>query len=820
MSHANELNRASRALNAMTYYRGIPGDGFIDSFYHYNDLSRHTTDLNKVFYLFRHYKTVELLRARKAFKEIVYALNGDDNENVFKVPRPVHRIFNNHLGHKTANIIKLISQIRDNDPPKDINKTHKIMETLALLSAQLIELDQQLRLLQGSRIFHHPFLIKKRVSMESDSIKDASAVLANGGIGRAQIKNIKNVVFNELKFQFKSREDYRDKVAELMGQKAYILNNYPILSIKNGGKHFYQMIYQKMNEMDFSPTPKAKLDLKNCQLSENLLQLPKSFFAQQLKSWANFKKFNWQKELSINTTKVFNSVLTEAIANNTFWLKKLNETQLIKKNIEPFMYLALNNETWEKSQQTFPFVNNINWPRAREQFQKLLEKKEKNDEFRRKLINYTSYTLGGFGAISILLPFVGSITSTFLLGTSATLYISGKAIDHYNSKMYADFSTKLYSASVDNGDYFKNNEYQEVREADFRGLLLASILAVGAIRVTIRKIVGKSIEVFNRSGQKYIRISKTKYAQLITKLKGSAHPVFIESGLGRSLMQGTLYKTKRIREVQKVLTKRLGELAGQLGMPLRKFKEKIINSAFYYKHFSATNRSEFFSGLKIEIPTDILTVLVAEYIVRREKFWEEAPFVIMNLLSSIALTTILVSQSFRPYGLSVADSTRPRRMWDPGLTPRQRFETYIKSGKELAITSIPTQLGSAISIEAYLYYTLEKNGDDPDWQEHVMRAIYNTVYNSIFMGTISNLKTQGIFRLNEVLTEKKTRNSIQIPLVYATSTLSNILGNTLYAGIARGMGIQSLEEEYTTPGYHSIELNSNNAAFLFPSIQF
>ena len=825
-----ETNQVQVGTGSVSFHSEIPYGGNIDSFHNVKD--QKLDDLSKAFYAFRHMKNVDLLRARKAYKEIYYSFNDinkvDSSHPQFEIPKNVYHV-NNAKDHASMeNIGTLVEQIKQNKPAQNNAKATKMIESLALVSSKIVEIDRYIKALTGDAFFDEEYgkslsqnFRKRYFHGDLKPCFKINDFPERYGISQALMQASKRAT----KDFILNRADVKNKIMQLMATKDFLLNKYPLLSIKDKDDvPFYQNIYKSMEQKLGFPKANMAINLSKFNILEDKIEFEDDFGELMNLSLTKLKNSDWKQTLLHSLKGKFKNTIEKAVNNNTYWLEKLNKTIKYEDNLNPFFFLGMDEHNWINAKKSFPYIKDSVWVNAKLKFKKLLKEKEQNEKFKDDVLTYSSYALGAVGVISLFVPFVGPAIGVSILSASAGMVVANSFIKYRKSKEFAALSTKLFSATKESGNIYENEEYIEIEEQDLTNLMLSSVLSLTLARGPLGSLSGKFISVIGKAGAPVVRMTKKNYLKIKQSLAKNSSQTVLKSSLGKSLV-GNSIKADHINPLlgHGYIKTQLKSSASKLNLSVKQLKEKFIKSDFYFKHFSAGNSKIFGRELSREMMVETGAMIYAEYLARGDKFQEELPFVVMNVLLAMGITSTIVSKNFRPLNSPANNNTSTRRMWDQGLNTGERARIWYRSGAEMAALTLPIMAVSSTGVEAWMYHQAIQNGEDPKISEHLTRAALNTIYTTLFLAVATTPRAQFVFKASERASASLSPTMARA-VTFPLSTANNVSGSYVYSTMAQSLGIQSMNnnpddaETEITESYISVEPNVNNSSYFFPEL--
>lgn len=773
-------------------YNGIPNNSFVDKIHSLN--SPFLSAKEKSLYAIRFLKTVELIRSRKALLELLAPY----------------------------------SKKLDRSTPVEIEKTHPKNPQIQLLTSQLDILINDSKLGRYDQTAY-----KKSFNESLEVLARVSSLLS---LIDAKVFYLQHTIFIEHNIKFKGRiiKDFGiDRlIAKLLGQRAYILAKYPTLGMLQDKKEFYKHIYTDLWGAQYFPKALIRNASSNSifyerviynSLDKNISEEPLPFhFEEKLslrlaKKWKNFKIHLIGKKIR----DMFSKVLMSSLKANTIALKQLNKELLIKNTTQVFDIIGMDKKIWGKLPSSFPYINPKIFSKGRRQYEQEMSRKE---EIRLKKNEQSTYlgagTLGtavliglaGAGAIPVLI--VSSVGALFFIDNDYKNYTLYKEYTHSAQNLYSAGTLGFGKSELEN---LTSKKKESLRSLVFSSMLaavtIARPIAIGATKLATRSAKGLlSLSYKTASSlEKYVRLSKFK----MTALKNSP--------LIKSF--NSLYKTKHSKNFSVIASRFKGIKNLQIVKYLQKTGHSLSNIVKKSKAYQALIQDELLlQTLGREIVIELAAIILGEYAIRGDKFWEEFHFVLMNTVLSIGIISLIALKGMKSR----------QRMWDAWYA--NDYSTFVKrwavQAKDLAVPTFAIGLVGNSSIEMMMFFN-HIHQDDPEYmslKDRMIRSVTMATFMAGFIGVASSSRSEIVYQhankiidkgiksgLSKTAIKNGKMNFLAEILKMPISFGNNLMGTLVSTKLARDLGLQVNEEVSATRdmSYIHFEKNTYNHSHLF-----
>ena len=808
-----QVNWAKNIPGNLTVHQGIPDKGFIDSYHHYRfDGNEILNSLDLALYTMRQTKTADLLRARKAYKEFYYALNDNNSPNShldFTAPKEVRKIFINDNGIKINKINNLLLQVEFNRPKADPQLMTKIVRTLTQVSSKLAEIDYYLKFLKKKNMVY----LNNDLYNQHKKSKFSKVSISNPRLNRDSFDQ--QVLYLKIRKSVQSLID--EKISELKQIKSILFDKYPMLSIKTEeGLYFYQAIYDQLVASFSFPARELPILERKIVVEKNSLQLPMNFYYLITRSWKQFgNETSWITTLLKYQKSRFNFIIKTGMKNNTFWLRELNRKVYFRSsdNKDVLWILGLDEKNWEEAQRNFPHITKNKWEKAKRDLITRLKERQVRKEFYSKLNTYASQGLLGLGIISTFSPL--ALFSPGLFLASGALVVKDNLMNYLESKNQERFYTTLFSATRDSGSFSENQKYIEISVNQLNNLIIGTALSMVLARGLIKDLIPP---LHFLPGKNLIKVSKGAYLKALASLSKKIPPV-----LKNHFSQKIGAQVHPLQGYQNLVNQKLHKMAKKLKVDTKVLIKEFKDSDFYYRHFSKDNRNPFLKQFSTDFIAAMGTILYAEYITRGDRFMDELPFVVLNMMSAASLVAIVTSQNFGANFIKNGSKQKENNVFDKVVPMKEKFKMLFRKGVTTGKLTLPVYGITTTTLASWLHWQAIQKGESSNYQEKLMSAALNTLLAASLMATTSPLRSQGIYKLSETL-EKKIGTSATQALMLPAKVGSSFAAATLYTYLAQISGIQSSKEyeNENRPNNNYIEYEPNskeeNISYLFPEI--
>jgi hypothetical protein len=871
----NLKNSGTSVIN----YPSLPHAGHVDSFHtiqNKEDLNH--LRLEQAMHGFRFLKTIDLLRSRKAFKELLGSRNSVQRKHVnYDVPEEVKNIFLASDGVKILPIEVLVKQIEETKYELPQLDREDVIKTLTILSTVLAAIDHSLKY-YAETIWEHPAIketvAKYNLEMNMIFIRMGKDIYipanSHHGLRRAKI---------EWKAKWNSEEStvrYDDKVSELLGQKSWILNQYPILGILHKSSPIYKHFYRGLKNLHKAanlPVVGTILNggnvrlgiskyryLKNIQTQEKTFQssierrglnfpdqeeyqavnfpvnqfelsAPKYFQEKLQKVWEHYKndKSWFNKYLSKqNIAKYFDEALLIALKANTDFLKDLNSTREYAENPVPFYKIAEQDAVWERLKINFQIQDQV-LEDTKSEFIRVVQKIKDKKEFINTIITSAGVVLLAAGVVA--LAFTTGGLGMGLIFASTPFFPIAAQRKYSLSKRYEEVSTNLYYSSKNSADYFQTRNAIKISQSDASHFQLAVLLSA----FVCLKPLGKAIEVGVTYSSKGIMKAVKITAAGVSKIKSVAtnitQSILAETKLGQNLMS-RISNMKPVVVSAPEVASTTSQFAEKTKVIVEKFKTKFMDDYMERGPLRQGVKKNILKKMGVytrELTVELAALLYSEIKIRGDKFDEEIGYVIMNAIYSVLLISVVVYRA----------SATTYRIWDDidAKNYARAFKGFAVEGAKMGVTagvvSIPVTFGWE-----FIRYFSEFGDTDKEFSDYMMNAFNITLLYAVFLGVSSPIRSQMVYmRWNR---ESQKRYLTEFKALYGTkfsrkygkvlaefelvplSFVNNMIGTGGGAWLSRVLGMTKIEDEapedLPEESYMFLEGNTNNYYYLFPEL--
>ncbi|MBL6990571.1 MAG: hypothetical protein ISR65_12370 [Bacteriovoracaceae bacterium] len=772
--------------------KGIPNDGHLDN--HHKIVKN---DTHSYLYAMRTVAIMELLETRKALQKLMGApehlMNNHKNPGDlnFEVPAEVKRLYSKQHGHGVVEIESLINQVENTCYPYKPESREVDVLVLANQAASLVNIDRNIKFLADD-LWHSE----------------------------------DHLLLDTIRRRLTDKYKLDTLLARHIGQRAHILNRYHILWVSIIKSPLYKQFYGILTKYGL-PSP-ASFAFK---VTPRISSFPDTFEIPA--QFANSIDRGIQKILSdkLLRQKVFaelNPILEKAaramLKENTKSLELLATAINFEDDKALFLELAKYSKLWRNTRRHYQDFLGSKLEYAKQQ-EILQAKNQKRSSVKSRLYWGTIIGSTALGVASYLVPkkikqvsssnvCISSATNILNSGLVAikkqvasnmlsTSILAGTGALIFNSidkNQLAEFSKNLFLASKNLGDVRYVEQTSLVAKESFQSMILGLIF-LGAPGKLIN-VMSKVSEVVMIKGKPFIQLASS-HMQRVKEILPSLGPRAQLLGAIGSTYFGNITALlvtfrQRLQNFE-MLTNLYQQMVRAKTYNPKKFLDRLAEVPWIKNklkiYVEPLKNAETKRVVTREILVNESILLLGESFIRGDEFFDEGVYVITNVVSMFILTYGIVLKS-------LANVKVQEMVFDAGLSMKQRSNVFFKKGKDLFEMSFWSQLVASGIVEGYDHM------QNPQWEtlgERAVRAIVGSVYCGLYIGTMTNIRSQFFFGWMEpkLLAQYATKTKTVQELMLSVSIANNAIGTTLwsymmkYAPGGQSMGVDDVQRLFT-----------------------
>lgn len=740
---------------------GLPNQGYLDSYHDTKTVKSDDYEQQMEFslYALRNIVVMKLLKTRMALKEIIGDENSlnlitsreDNKRQGFSVPQSVKNLYQGEVEildfSEDINWLEGIdnSNQRNFSQPNDIELRRDLYLGLISVSIQVTKFDNFLKFLRKDL---WPMAFKDKVARKF------------------------------LKSKYTKEYNLRDLEIQLQGQRDALLYRYHMLNLEVKKEPLYKRIYTILEKDFFFP-------------AADMIQRPSGIIFDPTRSMIDLPT-SMEERINIATTDMLNndstqedvfkevqplieSALVLSLENNYKALEDVTKPIHYSDDKDIFRFLARDESLWSETQNNYYYLKDkINFSQGLSKAYGLNFLSDLKRETLKRVGMQAGITLAIASAIftgGASLAGAGTIagvsaSTTAAISTAATvtgalstvILIGDSSYNYYEASKYAEWSRNLFIGSKDISSNEEMKNYALIEKSEFSSLIF-SLMMAGAPSLITRGFSAARVLAL-KGGKELVKL-EIKELQAIQQVYEKYSPRLKKLGnLGQTLLKkhaNTFIKltgqTERMQRVENLIA----QSAQKLGMTFEKAKAILMSYPKskavleWYAGKTAANPL-FMSQLLREVGLGFIMSVSTEAMIRGDMFWDEIDYVIVNsLVGIIVISTLMIK--------STASKENPKMMFNvlfdqrsgifsEGLSAAARGRVLAESGKlflkpaiELATISAGTSFVISGGSELINHY---RHPGKEEVSDRIKRVFETSLYYGLFVGVISNLKSQAI----------------------------------------------------------------------------
>ena len=835
---------------------GIPNEGYLDSFHStlapWNpDPAQGSKELLQTVYALRFLKTEELLRARKGYLELLppgerlipYSFVPSEVKNIFlHGPRKILQI--NHL------VRQLDRGVIFTPPEKRIENRKKVFTALNTMAISLSQMDRLIRFLSTEIFEDNPSFEKmvQELAMTYPSTSYWSGTRRYKG-SLTERRKARNILKQRLWNQFNISE----LLENILAQKTFLLNQYPLLGARLEDSEdyceLYQCLYKALAQRLHLPNLKKKMSSAYINFTTaKEIDLNATYKKQAEKNLELLSQY--KEEAFEEAAPLLDRAIRVAIKGNFEFLIQLNSHRFFKDNKSPYLLMALNEKNWESllNRQNFFWVEQEVFKKGKEELMALVEVKGNREKLISRTLELISWGLMGAAAVTWLTGW-GGVAAMMIARTVShkLLLLSGvsyglKAVfDYINHKRFAQLASQLYVANIERSYYGMQKDYRLIIGRDYREVAYT----VGSFVLLGRGQILRPLKFLFRpvatAAHKTLALTSQRLEFLRKKVLDMKYSVLSKFSYYRQLIFRSKQILNKEKQTKEGLSRLLNYNAEKLGIPVESIVKLIKGNSIIKEaldNLKLIAKSDF---IQREIIIKLMAALASEILIRQDKFIEEFPYVLFNMTATFAGTTITSTQTYRNALIKGVKGKKKLLIWPDHNEPfvsKEFFKNWGKSSTQLLppIAWVAGLLNGGVLLHQALIKGEKITSEDMiKTMERFAWMVIFTPLSPARSQLVGNRINPAIDRFylrypkrrsprdtkKGLMNASKWSEDIKVPVSIGNS----ILGGLTYTSILRKRGIQSNETDYNSPFitkkdltyiYHDLE--RENATYLFPVI--
>ena len=836
---------------------GIPNEGYLDSFHStlapWNpDPAQGSKELLQTVYALRFLKTEELLRARKGYLELLppgerlipYSFVPSEVKNIFlHGPRKILQI--NHL------VRQLDRGVIFTPPEKRIENRKKVFTALNTMAISLSQMDRLIRFLSTEIFEDNPSFEKmvQELAMTYPSTSYWSGTRRYKG-SLTERRKARNILKQRLWNQFNISE----LLENILAQKTFLLNQYPLLGarLEDSEDHceLYQCLYKALAQRLHLPNLKKKMSSAYINFTTaKEIDLNATYKKQAEKNLELLSQY--KEEAFEEAAPLFDRAIRVAIKGNFEFLIQLNSHRFFKDNKSPYLLMALNEKNWESllNGQNFFWVEQEVFKKGKEELMALLEAKGNREKLISRTLELISWGLMGAAAVTWLTGW-GGVAAMMIARTVShkLLLLSGvsyglKAVfDYINHKRFSQLASQLYVANIERSYYGMQKDYRLIIERDYKEVAYA----VGSFVLLGRGLILRPLKFLFRpvatAAHKTLALTSQRLEFLRKKVLDMKYSVLSKFSYYRQLIFRSKQILNKEKQIKEGLSHLLGENADKLKISIDSIRKLVTDNPLIKKALNKLKLISESDFIQRELVVEFVAVLTSEILVRKDKFIKEFPHVLFNSLFALGVIFSISSQTYKNAIGKVGMVKNKSSIWPSKGEPfvlKTTGKNWAKNSFQLAVPIAwvagllngglllhqgliqgeeITSKDMAKAVETFFWMVALLSITSPPRSQWVGKRI-NPAIDRFYLRyprRYSNAKIE-----KGILNAGKWAEDIKIP----ASIGNNMIGAFSLTYILNRRGIQSSDINYDSPlvskkdltyVYHDLEWE--NANYLFPVI--
>lgn len=809
----------------------VPDQGNLDA---YHNVFRDGDAVSNTLYSLRNTAVEDLLNTRKALKILIggthraRSVSRDDSVS-FEVPASVNRLYHPQMSLPASALaapsplnqtVRAINWLANEEPRDNPGLRQRLLTSLIHVSALLAKYDQQIKFIQKD-FFQHP-------ALSSQIFEQETLPLFRAALGRSQAEpNLENIA-RQARRNWMSKHGVDETIAELRGQREYLLNRYHLLSLKLDKIPLYQEIYLALMKEGF---PDANLVQKpvSTTLPQGPVPLPTEFetllnsaldrlAGTELPAEGAALHQRLEKELAPK----LDLALIETLRTNSEFLHRLAEKPHHgSERKSPLLELAKDELLWKTAEAKYAYLvqaGHLDMPEAKKRILQHLSEVETTD----RRIRYTVYGAGlGLGVVGLVAS-AGTGAAALGIGAQAWLLGSGlvttaqASVDYFNSRDVARASRGKFLGGSRFGSASQMIEDQLVSEQNYRAMVMG-LVGLGADFALIG-LLSKSRALVTVGGKTYVALPKIEAQAIRAQLAKLARRAEVLSPAGKILLE----LVKRTIEVRvapgtfRMLEEAIPITARAMGLTSKEVARRleanpIVGALIQGYRDRVAADPAFLQALLREQGVSVITGVVGEYSARGDRmFNEEAGYASANLImGELATASIVWIVSPTASGRAKAAATASIQNIFDAKTVKQGAEVFVDKAIPNFLVGYSINAAVAGGLK-----TLEIQNSDRPWDESSIRdlgafALAQALYGGTFSAVSSNLRFQAASALRTRIIEPRLGQSPTAKLILTgVSYSNNIIGGWHYVKIAKAIGVEpTIPQEAAYPETEGVYLH-------------
>ena len=836
---------------------GIPNRGYLDSSHStigdwHHDPHLGSRELLQTVYALRLIKTEELLRARKGYLELLAP--GDEYAPHAPVPREVKNIFLNG-DRKILQIEHLVRQLEEEGTvrpaPERIDNRKKVLTTLNVKAISLSQMDRLIRFLSREIFEDNPSydrMLEELATKHKTIISNPDWIVYKNYTKASKI----------LKQRLRKKFNISELLENILAQRTALLNQYPLLGAKitdDENCELYQCLYRKLSTALHLPDLRVKMSSAHIDFATaEGIDLDATY---QKQGERNLELLSQKKDVAYYfTAPIFDRGIRVALHGNFEFLKQLNSQRYFWDHRESYFLLALNEKNWQQlgNGRTFFWIHPEVFAKGEAELMALVKEQGDQQKLIARYLQYISWGLIGAGAIVWPIGWAGVGVTVITRTVSLTfLALSGVSdglkayLDHINHERYGVLAQQLYVADIKQGYYGVQKDYRLIAEQDYQEVAYAAgnflLLSAGPLFKASQYLFRPII----KAGEKTLALSRERIVFLRGKISALKHSALAKFAYYRQLIRRSEQVLNTRRQAQHNLSHLVSQNAKKSGMSVKAIKALITKNPLISKAWDKLKLLSQSDFVRRELTVELLAAVMSEILVRQDKFIEEFPFALLNIVFALGVTFNIAKQTHynalpKDALAKTAKSKIKPPIWpDPGkpLVFKTFFRNWFKNSIQL---SVPVMWVAGLLNGGLLLYQSLIKGEEIT-QEDMTKAMETFFWMTILISGTSPPRSQWVGkRINPAIDRfyyryprRHSKRDIEKGIINApkwsqdmkipVSMANNMIGVCSMSYILRIRGVQSNDITYGPPwplreemAYIYHESNRENANYLFPVI--